>query len=225
MLDLKVGLSDSYSVYVDRGCFDQDAEFSLRESELSAQRRDDFTCQYCGFQSLEYQVCIGDVANGADGLTTCCIFCEQTLHLDKVVPMRSGVLIWLPELGQAELNSYLPEMYLNYQSNDAASRSAARDLLDRLMKRREKAKAHFGDDDPKELVKQLKDAGSDRASLDRSLSDGLRLLSLDRRIRKTNDLEFNQFPQIMNAWRSETGPFAHGRARKFDQFQRNLIDI
>src|SRR3990167_3385322 len=74
--------------------------------------RDQYTCQYCGFLAQEYQ----EIAN-VDGnytnnklsnmITTCC-FCSQCLFLQAVGydDMSGGQLIFLPEVSQANLNSF-----------------------------------------------------------------------------------------------------------------------
>lgn len=50
--------------------------------------RDDFTCQYCGFQSQKYQEVVNldqNYSNNAlDNLATSCQFCAQCFFLDSV---------------------------------------------------------------------------------------------------------------------------------------------
>jgi len=147
------------------------------------------------------------------------------MNLDKVPSMRSGVLIWLPELSQSKLNAEMPEIYVLRNSSDDATRSRARDLLDRFMERRSLAKSRFGTDDPSELVRRLSHLGEDGSEIDDILEAGLRILPLDRRIIRVGRLEFNQFPQILAFWRSREGPFASGRSRSFDQLELELVKL
>lgn len=74
--------------------------------------RDNYTCQYCGFQAKQYQ----DVVN-ADGnylnnklsnMITACCFCSQCLFLQAVGldEMSGGQMIYLPEISQSDLNSF-----------------------------------------------------------------------------------------------------------------------
>lgn len=74
--------------------------------------RDHYVCQFCGFQAKEYQ----DVVN-LDGnylnedkknMVTACCFCSQCLFLQSVGidEMSGGQLIYLPEMSQADLNSF-----------------------------------------------------------------------------------------------------------------------
>ena len=225
MRNLRVGLSTPPDPYTDCGCFDDVSTAVPGPAVRAAQRRDDYVCQFCGFQSAKYQVCHGPEAGGADALVTACIFCKQVTDLDRVPGMRSAVLIWLPELSQAALNCAMPEVYVNRIGRDRAAGSRARDLLDRLVARREVAKTRFGSDDPAELVRRLRSAGDDRGEIDAALADGLRVLPLDRMIVRAEQLEFNQFPQILAFWRSRNGPFAAGRTRSFGRLELNLAEL
>jgi intracellular multiplication protein IcmJ len=173
--------------------------------------RDEFTCQCCGFQSSKYQDIL--YLNGREedyrleNMKTVCIFCHQCFNLDQVPHMRSGVLIWLPEITQAELHHLVRAIYVARISQGPVA-DAARRALEVLMKRREDARARLGTDDPYILATVLQDYISNKAYDVRSKKlDGLRLLPLDRRVIKEADLEFNQFPQILAFWRSKDGPF------------------
>lgn len=180
--------------------------------------RDDHTCRYCGFRALKYQ----DVAflNGQESdirlanLATACIFCHQCFTLDRVSAMRSGILIWLPEMGQADLNHLSRSVYVARVSQGPAS-EASRRILDILMRRREEAKKRLGggdpangSEDPQVLAVVLKEYLTSRHyALREGKLEGIRLFPLDRRIIREGDLEFNQFPQILAYWRSKDGPY------------------
>ena len=75
-------------------------------------RRDAYSCQYCGFQAMQYQQIVnadGNYANNKfNNLITACCFCSQCLFLESVGMEESGggQLIYLPELSQADLNSF-----------------------------------------------------------------------------------------------------------------------
>lgn len=74
--------------------------------------RDQYICQYCGFQAKEYQDVVnldGNYQNKkASNLITACCFCSQCLFLQSVGldEMSGGQLIYLPEMSQADLNSF-----------------------------------------------------------------------------------------------------------------------
>ncbi len=173
--------------------------------------RDNFTCQCCGFVSKKYQEVLHknfDTADKSDkNLTTVCIFCHQCFHLENVSNMKSGVLIWLPEIQQTTLHHIARSIYVARISQGPVA-EAARKSLDILRGRREEVIKRIHTDDPYILSTVLKDYLSPKhyAARDKKL-EGIRLFPLDRRIIKEADLEFNQFPQILAYWRSKDGPF------------------
>ena len=173
--------------------------------------RDDHTCAYCGFTSKKYQEIefknhnIADLSH--DNLITACIFCHQCLHLEKVDAMKSGMLIWLPEISQADLHHMARAIFVGQVAQGPAA-DAAKNALSILNTRREKAQARIQTDNPVVLATVLSDylTGKHYKARGEKL-DGIRLMPANRRIIKEGDLEFNQFPQILAYWRSKDGPF------------------
>ena len=160
--------------------------------------RDGNSCACCGFQSTKYQDIIfkNGVQNDVrmDNLATGCIFCHQCFNLDLVNAMRSGVLIWLPEIDQATLHHMARAIYVARISQGPVA-NAARQALDVLLHRREEVRRRLGTDDPFILANVMRDYLTDRHYEARSAKlDGVRLFPLDRRIIREADLEFNQFP-------------------------------
>ena len=173
--------------------------------------RDKNTCRCCLFQAKKYQDILFLNGNTGDqrpeNMATTCIFCHQCFQIDKVPDMKSGVLVWLPEIEQAELHHIARAIYVARISQGPMAESA-RASLDILMKRREEMKNRLGTDDPFILSSVLKDYIGPKAYEQRQTKlAGIRLFPLDRRIIKEADLEFNQFPQILAYWRSKDGPF------------------
>lgn len=88
----------------------QDSAFPGVSARIFA--RDSHTCQYCGFQAMEYQQIVnadGNYANNRLGnMITACCFCAQCLFLESVGMGDSGggQLIYLPEIAQPDLNSF-----------------------------------------------------------------------------------------------------------------------
>ena len=93
--------------------------FMLRRSDpafLSFQEkihtRDDHVCQFCGFQAKEYLETINLNGNYLDNkrsnLVTACGLCAQCFFLEAVgkSDFGGGVLIYLPEMRQNELNAF-----------------------------------------------------------------------------------------------------------------------
>ena len=188
--------------------------------------RDDHTCQMCGFQSKKYQdvhfIDCDDSNLQIDNLATACIYCHQCFDLDKVSEMRSGVLVWLPEISQADLHHIARAIYVARISQGSMAETA-KSALEILMGRREEAKARLHTDDPYVLAMVMKDFLGPRhyAAREKKL-EGVRLFPLDRRIIKEGDLEFNQFPQILAYWRSKDGPFGGKVPNQWKNFYAKL---
>ncbi len=183
----------------------------LRNKVLS---RDDFTCRYCGFRAEKFQRV--HFRSGEQGeptlanLATACIFCEQCFELESVTGMGSGMLIWLPELSQAELHHFVRAIYIaRAEDNEISSRAQV--ALDQLMARRAEAKRRLGTDEVIMLASALAEHLDDEAYANRAERlDGIRLLPLPNRMAYsslTNNGEQNQFPRIIDYWRSQQGPF------------------
>lgn len=74
-------------------------------------RRDNHTCQFCGFQAMDFLETInldGNYLNNkANNLATACGFCAQCFFLEAIGRSNfgGGVLIYMPELSQADLNA------------------------------------------------------------------------------------------------------------------------
>ena len=174
-------------------------------------QRDNHTCHFCGFKAEKYQDVLaldGDVKNTReDNLQTACIFCHQCFDLEKVAQMRSGVLIWMPEISQEELNHIARAIYVARISQGSMA-DTAKKALEIIMKRREEAQTRLHTDDPQVMAMVMRDfLGQKHYAMREKKLEGVRLFPLDRRIIKEGDLEFNQFPQILAYWRSKKGPF------------------
>ena len=177
--------------------------------------RDDYACRFCGFKSKKYQevhFLNQDPQDMADkNMATSCIFCHQCFDLEEVSQMKSGVLLWLPEIDQARLHHIARAIYVARVSQGPMA-DAARKALDALMARRDEAKARISTDNPYILAMVLRDYLTPKHYAERVKKlEGIKLFPLDRRIIQEADLQFNQFPQILAYWRSKDGPFG-GRA-------------
>lgn len=91
--------------------------FSARKSDPEFQKftqqvlgRDQYTCQFCGFQASQYQEVVNLDKNYRNNklsnLVTACCFCTQCFFLEAVGKddYGGGVLIYLPEMTQGDLN-------------------------------------------------------------------------------------------------------------------------
>lgn len=188
--------------------------------------RDNHTCTCCGFKSKKYQEvlflnnCKED--HSEKNLKTVCIFCYQCFNIEDVYDMRSGVLIWLPEIEQVRLNHIARAIYIARISQGPIA-DAARKTLDILMGRKEEVQQRLGTDKPEILATVLRDFLGDKHYYMRQKKlEGIRLFPLDRRIIKEADLEFNQFPQILAYWRSKDGPFGGKTPPQWISIYQNL---
>ncbi len=189
--------------------------------------RDQHECQICGFISKKYQdvhFLDGDTTNLVmDNMATSCIFCHQCFNIDKVNQMRSGVLVWLPEIEQKDLHHVARAIYVSRISQGSMAETAKK-ALDVIMARREEAKARIHTDDPNILSIVMRDFLGPRKYVEAQKKlEGIRLFPLDRRIIKEGDLEFNQFPQILAYWRSKDGPFGGKVPSKWKNSYAQLI--
>jgi len=189
--------------------------------------RDDFTCQCCRFKSKKYQEILHKNSiiqdQSEDNLLTVCIFCQQCFTLETVSNMRSGVLIWLPEIEQATLHHIARAIYVARISQGPVA-EAARKSLDIIMARREEVKKRIHTDDPYILATVMRDYLGPKHYTGRVQKlDGVRLFPLDRRIIQEAELEFNQFPQILAYWRSKDGPFGGKTPPQWISIYQELI--
>lgn len=181
----------------------------------SIQERDGHACALCSFTAKKYQeiwpkddVSIDRATRlNPDDWHTICQFCQQTQDISIAADMQSGVMLWLPEISQEDLNNLARAIFVARVSQGPMA-DAARKIMDALMSRREVAKARLGTDDISMLKTVLNDFLEDRhlKNMPEKL-DGVRLLPLDRRQVREGDVDFNQFPQILAYWRSKEGPF------------------
>ncbi|MEM9469342.1 MAG: type IVB secretion system protein IcmJDotN [Pseudomonadota bacterium] len=209
------------------GVFSYDKEPALTpEIRQKILTRDDNTCQFCGFHSKKYQD-IHHIDNNpenvhSDNLLTSCIYCSQCFDLEKVAQMRSGVLVWLPEIEQTRLNHIARSIYVARISQGSMA-DTAKKALEILMGRREEAKTRIQTDDPFVLAHVMRDfLGPKHYAMREKKLAGIRLFPLDRRIIKEGDLEFNQFPQILAYWRSKDGPFGGKVPSQWKNFYAEL---
>ena len=198
-----------------------------QEARLRVLERDNYTCACCGFRSERYQDILfmdGNPENHADNnVKTVCIFCHQCFHMDGIGAMRSGVLIWMPEISQTDLHHIARAIYVA-RITQGPMADAARSSLDKIMARREAAKERILTDDPAVLASVLKEYLEPKQYQRRGEKlDGIRLFPLDRRIIKEGGIEFNQFPQILAFWRSKAGPYGEMLPTNWLDYYRDTL--
>jgi intracellular multiplication protein IcmJ len=179
-----------------------------------AKKRDDYTCRFCGFRSEKFQRII-PCADAGKGLpfATVCTFCEQAMIIERAGVMGSGVLVWLPEIQQAELNHIVRAIFVARAAKkdgqapeigDAASRA-----YDALMARRADARKRLGSDDPLMLATILHEFLNEKDEKDAlGKLDGIRVMAFEKYLVRGPKGDVDQFPLMVDYWRSPQGPFA-----------------
>lgn len=80
----------------------------LREHYRKVLKRDDYTCQYCGFRSPMFQEVHHINHNHKDyspnNLITACPLCHRNFHIHAVHRANFGEMIYFPDMTQAQLN-------------------------------------------------------------------------------------------------------------------------
>lgn len=178
-------------------------------------RHDDYVCRFCGFRSEHYQRVVASDDGNADDFVTACTFCEQCVMLDRAGMMASGVLIWLPEIAQAELNHIARAIYVG-RTGDGPIVELATRAFDALMARRADAKKRLGSDDPLLLATVLHESlTKDEVKAAINKLDGIRLFPLDKHMTRSPKGDVNHFPQIVKYWCSPQGPYGQIKPEKW----------
>jgi intracellular multiplication protein IcmJ len=113
-------------------------------------QRDAYTCQFCGFQAQQYQEIINLDENyhnnKLSNLATACCFCTQCFFIENVGQrgFGGGKLIYLPELSQAELNSFCHVIFCAL-TNGAGYSDAAQSIYRDLKFRAQPIEEKFGE--------------------------------------------------------------------------------
>ncbi|MBS0350580.1 MAG: type IVB secretion system protein IcmJDotN [Proteobacteria bacterium] len=150
-------------------------------------QRDRFTCCYCGFQAKQLQEVInldGNYLNNRlDNLVTACNFCAQCFFLEVVgkSDFGGGVLIYLPEISQNELNALCHVLFTMMTSGNSHDETNARNTYRSLRLRSQVVEQELGEglSSPSLYGHLLIDAEinpSIKNAVNRELSDKLRLL-------------------------------------------------
>lgn len=150
--------------------------------QIKVFERDQYRCQFCGFQARKYQDVVnldGNFAhNVLQNMVTACCFCAQCFFVESVGVggYGGGTLIYLPELSQNQLNAMCHVMFCAITNNTGYKSTAQ--LLYRTFKQRGlQVEQKFGEgtSDPAILGQLIIDSGIDQGKIDTIFSN-LRLL-------------------------------------------------
>lgn len=113
-------------------------------------RRDNYTCQFCGFQAREYQEVINLDQNYSNNklsnMVTACCFCAQCFFLESVGVggQGGGTLIYLPEISQGTLDSFCHVLFCAI-ANDTGYKNTAQATYRSLKLRSQAVEEQFGE--------------------------------------------------------------------------------
>jgi intracellular multiplication protein IcmJ len=167
--------------------------FSIRKSDSKFQafqtrifERDEYTCQFCGFCAHELMDVVnldGNYRNNhIDNLVTACHFCSQCFFLDGVGKgdFGGGVLIYLPEMPQNELNAFCHVLF-SLMISGGRSAAEAKTIYRNLRLRTQYVEKELGKglSDPSTYGQLLIDADiNNKSELHQMLIEKLRVLPI-----------------------------------------------
>lgn len=157
--------------------------------ERKVLERDNFACRFCGFQAQEHQEVVnldGNFRNNKlENLVTSCIFCSQCFFLESVGPsgLGGGIIIYLPEITQNEVNSICHVLFCAI-SNNSAYKATAQNIYLNFKLRSSSIEQKFGEGsaDPASFGHLLIDSKNESAKI-QELIQGVRLLPSRARFR------------------------------------------
>ncbi len=152
-------------------------------------RRDNHTCQFCGFQAREFQEIINldqnYYNNKLGNMATACCFCCQCFFLESVgVSYGGGTLVYLPDITQSNLNSFCHVLFCAI-TNDTGYRTTAQSVYRTLKFQSQVVEQQFGEgtSDPSVFSQLLFDSQQELSN-HKDLLLNLRLLPSRARFRK-----------------------------------------
>jgi len=144
---------------VKRGAFRADSphppasDSVYRQARARVLRRDDFTCQFCGFKHEKNEVHHAN-DNHEDhseaNLVTSCVLCHMCHHLGFAGIQNRGKLIYLPEteIDQAGLNQVVRMLWVAEAISKGDLKNTATNLLSRLDRADIPVKSLLGSSEP-----------------------------------------------------------------------------
>lgn len=166
-----------------------DERFKVFEEKIF--RRDQYTCQFCGFQARAFQEIVnldGNYANNKPtNLVTSCCFCSQCFFLESVGVggYGGGTLIYLPELSQTELNSLCHVLFCAI-TNDTGYKSSAQNIYRSFKFRSQIVEEKFGEgtSDPAIFGQLIIDSAIEKEEVRAQLFKNICLLPSRAKFRK-----------------------------------------
>lgn len=113
-------------------------------------RRDNYACQFCGFQARDFQEIINldknYYNNKLSNLATACCFCSQCFFLEAVGMggYGGGTLIYMPEITQNNLDSFCHVLFCAI-ANDTGYKNTAQNIYRSFKLRAQVIEEQFGE--------------------------------------------------------------------------------
>lgn len=133
----------------------EEADKQFKSIRPKVLKRDNHTCQYCGFRAEKYQEVHhkddDHTNNDEDNLITTCSLCHACFHVGFSGQKERGIVIYLdPALGltQAELNQLVRVLWIGELSEDQSIKMLSINMLARLYKQKVPADRKLGTCDP-----------------------------------------------------------------------------
>ena len=183
-----------------------------QEAHLAALARDGHTCRFCGFRAQVRQGVVhldGNRANPApDNLATACLLCDAVQDLGRPTTVQEMLLVWLPEMSQAVLNSLVrgihQALHMEGQSpaqgtrprKDTPSVRAAWRAYAALAGREQGAELHLGTSSPLELASALLDMPPPTYARRAAMLAGTRVLHRGQYFQDGADV----YPAVLAEW-------------------------
>ncbi len=154
-------------------------------------KRDNHTCQFCGFQASQYQQIVNldqSYANNViNNLVTACVFCCQCFFLESIGydEFGGGTIIYCPELSQAEINGMCHVLFCAI-TNGTAYKSSAQTIYRGLKLRSQVVEDKFGEgvSDPNVLGQVMAESHSCKPEHSQQILEPLRLLPSRAKFKK-----------------------------------------
>lgn len=163
----------------------------FKEFERKVFERDNYTCQFCGFQSRLYQDIVNLDNNYSNNrlsnLVTACCFCAQCFFIESVGigGYGGGTLVYLPELTQNELNSLCHVLFCAI-TNDTGYKTSAQNIYRGFKFRSQAIEDKFGEgtSDPSIFGQLMIDANIKEQEVRERLFKNIRLLPSRAKFRR-----------------------------------------
>lgn len=220
-----------------------DADAAEADSEFASVRKralenHNHTCCFCGFRNLKYQEVhhFNDdhSDNRLENLITTCPFCHLCQHIGLAGRNKEAVLIWLPEISQADLHHVVRTILMSQHVSDVIKKDPrgvpsliktfreaadiAKSAMAALEDRQEEAERRLTSD-PLDLANALLMLPDEIYARRKEGLEGFRLLPLGRRFQGRDDIMRKQ----IETWVETQGPYTSLKPSSWAGLMRSVL--